>query len=357
MDPLVIVFTVLAAIGYGTFPVFLKSPRVLEAKVHPFVFQLYKSVWAFIIGAVCVIVKRQFAFTPWAIGAAVCWVPGGVLSIIAVPIIGMGSFMVTAAASYTISALLIFWLAFDEHFAVHELGSTKLVLVPFYLVGILVGLMGLGWAARPPDEPSQQLGEGVEEEEGEPQRHLLHQKQLGMNPKSWSASSLGRIFLGFFCATVVGCLQSGQGALVEAGRIQNGLSPGEQDARFSPLGSWLFVFGLVSTLLTMLLWAIAAIVALLRKEAVPAGKFQQLWLPGSCTGITWSLGYVSSVLTVSLGATGIVQAQLAALTTIISGAWALFYYREIRGCRAVAWVAAAAFTTMLCGLLGLESAR
>ena len=54
------------------------------------------------------------------------------------------------------------------------------------------------------------------------------------------------------------------------------------------------------------------------------------------------------------GGTGLVMAQKSALALITSGAWGVFWYREIRGRAAVAWCCAAALTMTSVVLLGFE---
>ena len=46
----------------GTYPIFVKTPAVLAADVHPAVFQLYKSFWVAVSGLLFVVVN---GFAPW----------------------------------------------------------------------------------------------------------------------------------------------------------------------------------------------------------------------------------------------------------------------------------------------------
>ena len=54
------------------------------------------------------------------------------------------------------------------------------------------------------------------------------------------------------------------------------------------------------------------------------------------------------------GGNAIALPQINAFSLITSGLFGLFYYREIRGWPAVAWVAAAVFTATMSVLLGCE---
>ena len=44
LDVLSLTFAIIAGVANGTFPIFIKTDAVLAAKVHPIVFQLYKSL-------------------------------------------------------------------------------------------------------------------------------------------------------------------------------------------------------------------------------------------------------------------------------------------------------------------------
>lgn len=115
MDWLTFAMAVAGGVANGTFPVFIKTPRVLTANVHPVVFQMYKSVWVFIFGLICMAVRLArglpLAFTPWATASAVAWIPSGLFTIVAVPMIGVGSAVLTTAAFGSSLSFLVFWLA------------------------------------------------------------------------------------------------------------------------------------------------------------------------------------------------------------------------------------------------------
>ena len=138
----------------GTFPVFIKTPRVLAARVHPVVFQLYKSTMVFLTGVVLIGVRvarcsisacdqPAFSFTWWAVASAVAWVPSGVCTIIAVPLIGVGSAVLTTSATGSTLSFFVFWLVFHEKVKRHEIWGHEIVIAPIYLACSLVGMAGL----------------------------------------------------------------------------------------------------------------------------------------------------------------------------------------------------------------------
>ena len=87
LDTLLLAFG--SGVCNGTFPVFIKTKPVLAAKIHPIVFQFYKSLWVCLFGCVCAIVRLArglpLEFTVWAALSAAAWIPSGVFTIIAVP--------------------------------------------------------------------------------------------------------------------------------------------------------------------------------------------------------------------------------------------------------------------------------
>ena len=101
-DWITLLLACLSGAANGTFPVFIKTDAVLNAKVHPVVFQLYKSSWVMIIGVSCALIRLarglRLEYTWWAFWSAFFWIPSGVFTIIAVPLIGMGSAVLMTSA-------------------------------------------------------------------------------------------------------------------------------------------------------------------------------------------------------------------------------------------------------------------
>ena len=369
----------------GTFPVFIKTERVLAARVHPIIFQLYKSVWVCIFGCGCAAVRLvrglPLEFTPWASLSAAAWIPSGVFTIIAVPLVGVGASVLTTAAVGSALSFLVFWLAFHEKMKVHDIGGHELVLAPFYMGGVLVGMVclvlshqaalranerrrilepevtiaagspgpdavanRLAWSASPP------LLEGASSDDDAYERRLL---AADKRPHPLLALRL-RTLLGYSSAALSGVFSALQYGLVCAGQRASGVTPGSVDERFDALGSWLALFGLSALLCTLFAWLVAAAAERARGQPVPSVQFGVMWLPGSCAGICWSIGSICATVAVLRGGNAVTMAQINAAGLITSGAWGLLWYREIRGRPAIAWVAAAAFTAAMAILLGLE---
>merc|ERR1719443_2511937 len=87
----------------GSYPVFIKVPRVVAAHVSPIIFQSYKSFWVFVLAWIFLLVnylaaKPLFIFTWWAVAAAALWVPAGFATIAAVGYCGVATTAVFDAA-------------------------------------------------------------------------------------------------------------------------------------------------------------------------------------------------------------------------------------------------------------------
>ena len=119
MDYLALLYAMLGGFFMGTYPVPIKNPQVLKAKVHPVVFQCYKSFFVFVTGFLFLIPRalrpsndgtQVFEFSWWGVVSAAGWIPSGLTTIFAVPIIGVGLTVAVAAAAS--SAAATFWSSF-----------------------------------------------------------------------------------------------------------------------------------------------------------------------------------------------------------------------------------------------------
>jgi len=80
----------------GSYPVFIKVPRVVAAHVNPIIFQSHKSFWVFVLAWIFLLVnclrsRPLFVFTWWGVAAAALWVPAGFATIAAVSMCGVAT--------------------------------------------------------------------------------------------------------------------------------------------------------------------------------------------------------------------------------------------------------------------------
>ena len=148
----------------GTFPIFIKTKDVLAADVHPVIFQVYKSACVCIAGIALVFVRwctgenHTWVFTWWAAASAAAWIPAGICTIVSVPLIGVGSCVLTTSAVSAGLSFFVFWLGFHSPVKKYEvLGHEDVVLAPVYLVGCLMGMAGLVKAQQAATEATAQV--------------------------------------------------------------------------------------------------------------------------------------------------------------------------------------------------------
>ena len=387
MDGLTLLLAMLGGLFNGTFPIFIKTEKVLAAKVHPVIFQLYKSSWVMIVGVCCAIVRLirglPLAFTPWASLSAAAWIPSGVFTIIAVPLVGVGSSVLTTAATGSVLSFLVFWLGFHEPMKVHNIGGHEIVLAPFYMFGCILGMAGLvlahQWALRQKEsaasaavhvndggvpaasEPGTSSPAVVESGDEDPDRSLLSVRLTEKPPVRRRAQTTAalrlRTLLGYSSAALSGVFSALQFGLVQAGQRASGMHSGVFDERFDALGSWLALFGVSALICTVLAWLLVSIVHYAKGIPIPSPQLKVMILPGSGAGIFWSLANICSTFAVLRGGNAVTSAQINAAGLITSGGWGLLYYREIRGWPAVAWIASASFSAAMAVLLGFEKAK
>ena len=410
-DWLTLLLACLSGAANGTFPVFIKTDAVLQAKVHPIVFQLYKSSWVMIIGVACALIRLarglSLEFTKWAFWSAAAWIPSGVFTIIAVPLIGMGSSVLMTSAIGSALSFLVFWLGFHEDIKVHVVGGHKLVFAPYFLLGCLVGMAGLVLAHQaslraqgrmltsPTLCPRSPLATGLASDDERPsadeasgssdeqqQRELVKSRRLlgRLGGGGVDSERMLRTVVGYVAAAISGVFSSLQYGVVEYGRRQvEGASPpgpppsphlnlpappdapprpAGPDERFDALGSWLAAFGVSAVACTLFCYVLVAVYEASNGRPSPPSLHPRVMLfAGSGAGIFWSLANICGVLAVLRGGQAVTIAQINAASLISSGLWGLLYYREIRGPPAVQWVLAAAFTAAMTVMLGFEKAK
>ena len=139
---------VLGGFCSGIYPVPIKAKRVVVLRAHPVVFQAYKSAWVLLTGILLVVCNSaaEFVWSECAALSAACWIPAGVLTINAVPIIGVGPTVVLNSATSAATSFLFFWLLAPEQgtsIRMRKLWGHDYALAPFYLIALIVGMVAL----------------------------------------------------------------------------------------------------------------------------------------------------------------------------------------------------------------------
>ena len=88
-----LVYACLGGFFMGSYPVPIKTPSVVQAKVHPLIFQCYKSFWVWLTGMVflapAILNYGSYEFSWWGVISAAAWVPSGMCTIGSVQILGV----------------------------------------------------------------------------------------------------------------------------------------------------------------------------------------------------------------------------------------------------------------------------
>lgn len=81
---------VAACLSFGSFAVPMKLPSVVAVKVHPLVFQTYKTAMVLLTCWVSLL-WAPFEVTPWGLVSGLSWVPAGVAAVASVQAVGLGT--------------------------------------------------------------------------------------------------------------------------------------------------------------------------------------------------------------------------------------------------------------------------
>jgi len=360
MDTLALLYALLGGGFMGSYPVPIKAPAVLEAHVHPIVFQWYKSIWVFVAGWVLVCVNYMqgggegFQFTWWAVASAAAWIPGGLCTIAAVPRIGVGMVSVLSTGMASVLSFLVFWLVFRERLRAHGSAEHPFYLAPLYLVFVVLGMAGVVAALRL--SRAGQVGQG--------QGYAA--TDLDEEPQDAKPCAGGNWQLGLLLAALAGLLSAAQFAAVTVGRRaamradgcegrMADCSPALQE-QFDTFGSWMASFGIGAVLVTSIysaLWLAAE--RLLWGAALPSMHWRVMRGPGSIAGIFWVLGNLFQTAAVVRGGNALFMPTTCGVQLLTSSLWGVAWYKEIRDRKRMAvWALAVAWTLASTVLLSGE---
>lgn len=346
-----VVLAILGGACMGTYPVFVKTPMMRAAHVHPLIFQGYKSVWVLIIGILLVTWRSimisnleppsprlAYVFTPWGIACACAWVPAGFAMIASIPRIGVGTAVLIFDSTATLVSFFVFWLVFHEPLREHTLpNGIVYYLAPLYMVGVVAGMAGL--VLLPPilDRAPKTLAE--------PLLPSLEAAQVSLGQM---AGTVRVQIEGYALAVLAGVLSAVQYGLVTLAKKWAAEESVPSEA-LDPLGSWTASLGLGAVLINGLALGMARTAG--QQPTLQPGV---TLLPGSAAGLLYCAALLLTTAAVQLGGNAIVMAQRNATSLVVSGLWGVLWYREIRGTALLAWGLMALLTVVCVVGLGFE---
>eukprot|EP01114_Cavostelium_apophysatum_P013446 TRINITY_DN3260_c0_g1_i1.p1 TRINITY_DN3260_c0_g1~~TRINITY_DN3260_c0_g1_i1.p1 ORF type:complete len:349 (+),score=8.01 TRINITY_DN3260_c0_g1_i1:84-1130(+) len=325
--------------AFGSFAVPIKSKRVLDAKVDPLVYQSYKSFWA-CITSVIPFTYTAFSYTPWGIISGLLWIPGGVCAIVAINCIGLGVAMGFWSGIIVMGNFFFGVVVFRE-----PLHNVPLAIGGVVLLSVGVAGMALASAVFKPPVAShgnvqrpRRLSITQTINEADP---LLPSGEItevnffqAMNPRK-------RAILGWFCTVMCGCC----GALFNVPyKIASNRGSSSIDYLFS------FATGVALVNSSALLFYTLFRLLYLKKKA-PSFHFRIMAIPGSISGILWSLGNYLSIYGIMFLGQSIAGPSVQA-GLVVSGLWGILLYRELKGLQIVIWAISAVLAMSGIVLLG-----
>eukprot|EP00927_Polykrikos_kofoidii_P017720 TRINITY_DN18099_c0_g1_i1.p1 TRINITY_DN18099_c0_g1~~TRINITY_DN18099_c0_g1_i1.p1 ORF type:complete len:370 (+),score=48.08 TRINITY_DN18099_c0_g1_i1:63-1172(+) len=356
-DLLAFLFSIIGGISMGSYPVPIKAPSVMKANVNPLVFQCYKSCWVFILGFLFIVLNLirglpWFVFTYWGILGAAAWVPSGLGTIASVPRLGIAvGVVISTGTSATLQ--FAFGQAMGETMKKHGSPGHEYVIAPFYLIAVLVGMVGLVFA------PSLKCGDTNQRES----EHLTTGEQEGARElQHLTRTTFNSTFLiGLVCAVFAGVFSAVQYALCNIGK--HAMEPDCTDCpehtlwmnQFDSFGSYEISFGIGAALSTSLYLGLFVSKEKCQGNELPKSHFQLLRILGSIAGWCWVGGNTFMTAAVNRGGNSVMGPANQAAQLITSGAWGLIYYREVRGAKQIiAWLLSAVWTVAFVILLSRE---
>lgn len=345
----------------GSYPVFIKVPRVVAAHVNPIIFQSYKSFWVFALAWIFVLVnylrsKPLFAFTWWGVAGAAIWVPNGFATITAVSMCGVAT---TAVFSNSVSSVLQFLvsLMLDQTMKTH--GSSNIPLAPFYLVAVVLGMVGLIFSPRvrcgSKADMAVKLNSIAATTSTLSMSIGLEDVSLLLQEEPKPDSSRGEFALGVLMAISAGVLSALKYTVKHIGQT---LESGNDmvDAQFGVFESYMISFGIGCAICQPLYMALFAVWQKgIQHKELPSMEFSVMKIYGTLAGVIWFAAYMCQQAANDMGGQGAMGPASSAGHLIVAGLWGFLYYREMKEPAQIAcWVLSAAWTIAFVLLLSNE---
>jgi len=346
MDSLAVAYSVIGSFSMGSYPMAVKAPAVLEAGVHPVVFQAYKSLWVFLTGWLWILANAIrgkdiiFAFTWWGVVEACFWIPCGICIIAAVPRLGLALDQAVNPGMSMVFSFLAGVFLVGQHIKLHGADGDGFILAPYYMAGVVAGVSGMVAAMHACKRVAVEVDEEsvvAKKAEASSKRQLLSGLLL---------SGLGAFFSAMQFATMSFGKKAARSA--HGGACVEDLSscPSFLQEQFNSFGSYNASFGIGCALVTSLYYLGLVAFEKTQGRAVPSFHFQVMSKWGSVAGLLWAIGALFQRSAISkAGGPAFMQPLNLALQTIASGAWGILYYKEADTLlRILLWGLAVTFT-------------
>jgi len=333
----------------------------------------------------------NISFTPWGIVSGIFWVPAGVAAIYAVKHAGL-------AVSQGLWSSCIVLVSFTWGIFIFGENVRNVVNACLAIACMMIGLWGMSYYSHQHHYPQREeiLGEDNSEKEtfqneynhdcrDEGAVHLVDHPNLESKAGTHSQEALDhetdRIQINGLYSKVETKVHEdhddkksfslvaypiSQRALGLLAAIFNGIWGGSIMApmHFAPddakgLG-YTISFAIGASIVTLSLWIIRYTYCLYLAnfhfiqayKSLPSLHLATMWLPGGIAGMLWSIGNISSMVSVQQLGVGVGYA-LTQASMLVSGLWGIFYFHEIKGLVVrIKWMLAAVIT--LFGILVLS---
>jgi len=345
----------------GSYPVCIKVPRVIAAKVHPIVFQCYKSFWVFALAWIFLFVnwlrnKPMLAFTYWGVVCASLWVPAGFCYITAVTMCGLATAAVVSQGMTSIVEFLVSILT-DQDMKTY--GTAQVPLAPFYLLALLLGMAGLIFS---PKLSLKCLDGPVESAECKLDLETRTNSTMSLGPEGESfvleddsvllAKAAGQdrrdFVVGVLLAMAAGIfagMKFAVGGIGKRWELASGAPPALVQSEFGVFESYMMSFGVGCALSTPIFLVAFALLQKGRGQELPSAEFHVMKLYGFLAGAIWMASYMCVQGATNVGGLGSFGPASNACNLIVAGLWGILYYREVKSPRRiVCWALSAAWT-------------
>lgn len=318
---------------FGSFAVPMKWQSVVDAKVHPLVFQCYKTWWTFVTSHAVLLFGEPYRLTWWGLASGLSWVPAGVAAVLAVRHVGIA--YAQAVWQVTIIGSSFVWgfvVLQDE--SVRDWPGTILAVLCliFGVVGMTLSF-SIKKAQTEPLEPEvrQQHVNGnrdhsLEESAGSEGRPSLEQGLVALQDGSQAPSRTPEVSM---CVGL-------------AAALFNGLWGGANlvPSHFSSLHGTEFVlsFATGAAVVNLVMLGVYALFCrIYLRTPMPSLELRVMALPGFLSGTLWSIGNFCSLYVVSSVLGQGIGYALIQSSVMVSGLWGILFYKEMSGRPVLYW--------------------